>query len=180
MERGLLGGLGIVVALFGALFFVYFITELSSGGDGKTQPGVYAGLIVFFGGLMAAGAYLAWRMLRPQPASSGAARPGADQAGAARRPGGQRGAGQPGSPPPPATEAERERRVLRLAEQEHGRVTVPEVAARCNMTFEESKAELDRLVLHDVAEIQVTASGVLVYVFRGFLSDKDKAGATDF
>ncbi|HZO25616.1 MAG TPA: hypothetical protein VFH48_06430 [Chloroflexota bacterium] len=180
MERGLLGGLGIVVALFGALFFVYFITELSSGGDGKTQPGVDAGLIVFFGGLMAAGAYLAWRMLRPQPASSGAARPGADQAGAARRPGGQRGAGQPGSPPPPATEAERERRVLRLAEQEHGRVTVPEVAARCNMTFEESKAELDRLVLHDVAEIQVTASGVLVYVFRGFLSDKDKAGATDF
>jgi hypothetical protein len=69
---------------------------------------------------------------------------------------------------------------LRLAEQEHGRVTIPEVAARCTMTFEESKTELDRLVLHQVAEIQVTASGVLVYVFPGFLSDKDKAGATEF
>lgn len=180
MERGLLGALGIVVALVGALFFVFFVTEFSSGGDGKTEPGVYAGLIVFFGGLTAAGAYLAWRMLRPQPATSGAARPGAGQTGPARRPGNPRGSGQPGSPPPPANQAERERRVLRLAEQEHGRVTVPEVAARCTMTIEEAKTELDRLVLHQVAEIQVTASGVLVYVFHGFLSDKDKAGATDF
>ena len=55
--------------------------------------------------------------------------------------------------------------MLRLAEQEHGRVTVPEVAARCHMTIEEAKTELDRLVLHQVAEIQVTGSGVLVYVF---------------
>ena len=179
MERGLFGALGVVVALVGALFFFYFITEWSTGGDGKTQPGVYAGLIVFFGGLMAAGGYLAWRMFRPRPASSGATRPGAEQPGSARRGRDARGHSQPGSAPP-ANEAERERRVLRLAEQEHGRVTVPEVAARCNMTFEESKAELDRLVLHRVAEIQVTASGVLVYVFRGFLSDKDKAGATDF
>jgi hypothetical protein len=180
MERGLLGALGIIIALVGALFFVFFITEFSSGGDGKTEPGVYAGLIVFFGGMLAAGGYLAWRMLRPRPATSGAARPGAGQAGSARRTSGPRGSGQPASGSPPANAAERERRVLRLAEQEHGRVTIPEVAARCTMTFEESKTELDRLVLHQVAEIQVTASGVLVYVFPGFLSDKDKAGATEF
>lgn len=180
MERGLLGALGIIVALIGGLFFVIFISEFASGGDGKTQPGVYAGLIVFFGGLTAAGAYLAWRMLRPRMATSGAARPGADQGGPARRGGGRRGAGQPGSQPPPANEAERERRVLRLVEQEHGRVTIPEVAARCSMTIEESKTELDRLVLHEVAEIQVSERGVLVYVFPGFLSDKDKARATDF
>jgi len=180
MERGLFGALGIVIALFGALFFVYFISEWSSGGDGKTRPGVYAGLIVFFAGLMASGAYLAWRMLRPQPRSSGATRPGADQAGAARRRPGRPGSDETGSPSPPASEAERERRILRLAEREHGRVTIPEVAARCDMTFEAAKAELDRLVLLQVAEIQVTTNGVLVYVFRGFLSDKDKAGATDF
>ena len=48
------------------------------------------------------------------------------------------------------------------------------------MTIEESKTELDRLVLNEVAEIQVTERGVLVYVFRGFLSDKDKARAGDF
>ena len=70
--------------------------------------------------------------------------------------------------------------MLRLAEIEHGRVTIPEVAARCTMTVEESKEELDRLVLNEVAEIQVTETGVLVYVFPGFLSDKDKARATDF
>ena len=181
MERGLFGGLGIVVGLFSALFFVYFITEWSGGGDGKTQPGVYAGLIVFFGGLMAAGAFLAWRMLRPRPTTSGAARPGAGRAGPTPRSSGSRRSGQPGSqPPPPADEAERERRVLRLAEQEHGRVTVPEVAARCTLTIEEAKTELDRLVLNQIAEIQVTTGGVLVYVFRGFLSDKDKARATDF
>jgi hypothetical protein len=165
MERGLLGALGIAIALVGGLFFVFFMTELASGGDGKTQPGVYVGLIVFFGGVLAAGAYLGWRMLRPQPAASGASRPGS---------------GQPGSPPPLTNAAERERRVQRLAEQEHGRVTVPEVAARCHMTIDESKTELDRLVLHQIAEIQVTASGVLVYVFPGFLSDEEKARATDF
>ena len=130
---------------------------------------------------MAAGAYLAWRMLRPRPAAAGAARPGAEPAGPTDD--GRRPARRPASrerTAPPANAAERERRVLRLAELEHGRVTVPEVAARCTMTMEESKAELDRLVLDEVAEIQVTASGVLVYVFPGFLSDKDKARATDF
>jgi hypothetical protein len=180
MERGLLGALGVLVALVGALFFVYFITEWSAGGDGKTEPGVYAGLIVFFGGLMAAGTYLAWRMLRPRPATAGAARPGAEPTVDGQRSRGACRAGSSGAQAPPADAAERERRVLRLAELEHGRVTVPEVAARCTMTMEESKAELDRLVLHEVAEIQVTATGILVYVFPGFLSDKDKARATDF
>jgi hypothetical protein len=180
MERGVFGVLGVVVGLVGALFFVYFIVEWAGGGDGKTEPGVYAGLIVFFGGLTAADGYLAWRMLRHRPSSSGAARPGANQGGAGRRGSGVRGTAQPASPTPPANDAERERRVLRLAEQERGRVTVPEAAARCTMTIEEAKAELDRLVLHEIAEIQVTERGVLVYVFRGFLSDKDKARATDF
>jgi hypothetical protein len=179
MGRGLLGALGIAIALFGALFFVYFVSEWSSGGDGKTTPGVYAGLIVFFGGLTAAGAFLTWRMLRPRPASSGVARPGAQHAGSGRR---RQRPGAPGeaATAPAANAAERERRVLRLAERERGRVTVPEVAARCSMTFEEAKSELDRLVLHQVAEIQVTTGGVLVYVFPGFLSDRDKAAASDF
>jgi hypothetical protein len=179
MERGIFGGLGVVVALFGALFFVFFVGELSTGGDGKTQPGVYAGLVVFFGGVMASGAYLAWRMLFSRRTASGAARPGAGSTGGAAR----RRASQQATTPddaPPATPAERERRVLRLAEAEHGRVTIPEVASRCTMTIEESKRELDRLVLSQVAEIQVTASGVLVYVFPGFLSDEDKARASDF
>ena len=177
MERGLFGALGIVVALIGALFFAFFATELARGGNGRTEPGVYAGLIVFFGGLMASGAYLAWRMLRPRPPTSGEARPTGGQDGAPRP---ERDGGRGGSAAPPSTPAERERRVLRLAEHEHGRVTIPEVAARCSMTISEAKTELDRLVLHQVAEIRVTASGVLVYVFPGFMSDEDKARASDF
>jgi hypothetical protein len=180
MERGLLAAVGIIIALVGGLFFSVAFSEFAAGGDGKTDPPIYVGLIVFFGGLTAAGAYLAWRMLRPRPASAGAARPGAEPTTSGQRGGGRRGAGSPPAPTPPANEAERERRVLRLAEQEHGRVTVPEVAARCTMTIAEAKAELDRLVLNEIAEIQVTATGVLVYVFPGFLSDKDKARASDF
>jgi hypothetical protein len=172
MERALLAVVGIVMALFGGLLLAVTITEVVTGGDPDTKPDIYAGLFVFFGGMTLAGVYLAWRMLRPQPTTSGAARPGAAQASGD-------GADQPGSAPP-ADEAERERRVLRLAEREDGRVTIPEAAARCTMTIEEAKETLDRLVLHDVAEIQVAESGVLVYVFRGFLSDKDKASATDF
>jgi hypothetical protein len=178
MERGIFGALGIVVALFGTLFLVFFVSEFATGGNGRTQPPVYVGLIVFFGGVTASGAYLFWHMLLRRPAASGAARPGVGSSGRAHRAAGQ----QTTSPAdgPPATAAERERRVLRLAEAEHGRVTIPEVAARCTMTLDESKRELDRLVLHQVAEIQVTASGVLVYVFPGFLSDQDKSRASDF
>jgi hypothetical protein len=168
MERGLLGALGVIIALVGGLFFTVFAVEAASGGNGRTEPGVYAGLIVVFGGLTAAGLYLAWRMLGPRPSAFGAFRPGSS--------GGTGRAARPAATP----EADRERRVLRLAEKERGRVTVPEVAARCDMTVEEAKAILDRLVVHDVAEIHVTDGGVLVYVFPGFLSDRDKAQARDF
>jgi hypothetical protein len=185
MERGLLAAAGIGMALVGGLFFAYFVGEFASGGNGRTEPPVYAGLIVFFGGMLATGLFLAWRMLRPRPTSSGDARPSAGPSSAGSAGAGPRGRGRsgqgPASPPaPPTSAAERERRVLRLAEQERGRVTVPEVASRCGMTIAEAKTELDRLVLHQVAEIQVTASGVLVYVFPGFLSDSEKARATDF
>ena len=67
--------------------------------------------------------------------------------------------------------------MLRFAEAEHGRVTVPEVATSCDMTIAEAKATLDRLVTQQAATIQVTQAGVLVYVFPGFLSDDDKARA---
>ncbi|MEG7688980.1 hypothetical protein U2044_15415, partial [Listeria monocytogenes] len=64
MERGCLGAVGIAVAIFSSFFVIAAVVESASGGDGKTSPGVYAGLIVVFGGMMAGGIYLAWRMLR--------------------------------------------------------------------------------------------------------------------
>lgn len=169
MERGALGCVGVGIALIGGMFFAMFLVTLLTGGDGKTETGVLAGLVVFFGGMLAAGLYIAWRMFRTRPAraAAGAGRPGT-------------GAGVPTTPPPPQTDAERERRVLRFAERERGRVTVPEVATQCDMSLADSKATLDRLVLAEVAQIQVTQAGILVYVFPGFLSDEEKARATDF
>lgn len=157
MKRGCLTAVGAMVALVSAFFVAAAVVESASGGDGKTEPGVYAGLIVFFGGTLVGGAYLAWRMLKKRP-----------------------GDAAPEASPAPPTEADRERQVLRFAETEHGRVTIPEVAANCDMTIAEAKATLDRLVTLQAAAIQVTGSGVLVYVFPGFMSDEDKARAGDF
>ena len=162
MERGCLTAVGAAIALVSAFFVAAAVVESATGGDGKTSPGVYAGLIVFFGGTFIGGVYLVWRMLQK--------RPGTDDAG-------DRAAEQPPAPP---SEADRERQVLRFAEKEHGRVTIPEVAANCDMTIAEAKVTLDRLVTLQAASLQVTQSGILVYVFPGFMSDEDKARASDF
>lgn len=168
MERGLLGATGIGMALFGGLFSVYFIGQFTSG-TSETEPGVNAGLIVFFGGLLVTGLVMAWWAFFRRAPASGAARPGTGSQ-----------SGQDSAPPGPATPAEREHRILMLAEREHGRVTVPEVAAHCGLTIGEAKSELDRLAAAKVAELQVTPGGVLVYTFPGFLSDEDKRRAVDF
>ena len=171
MERGLLAAVGGGIALFGGLMLAYFIGELTSGKSENTA-GLNAGLIVFFGGMLAVGVYLIWRMIRTANVDAvGATRPGVAT---------PRWPSSAPSAPPPTTDEARERAVLKLAEKQHGRVTVPEVAARCDLTIAEAKATLDRMVLLQVAHMQVTASGGLVYVFAGFLSDQDKAGATDF
>jgi hypothetical protein len=161
MERGCLTVVGVMIALVSAFFVAAALVESASGGDGKTSPGVYAGLIVFFGGTFVGGAYLVWYMLR-------------------KRAGGGTGAGEAQPAPAPRSDADRERQVLRFAEAEHGRVTIAEVAAHCDMTIAEAKVALDRLVTAQAASIQVTSAGVLVYVFPGFLSDDDKSRAQDF
>src|SRR6187402_1586975 len=117
MERGCLTASGGMSALVSAFFVAAAVVESATGGDGKTSPGVYAGLFVFFGGTFAGGAYLVWRMLRKGPGTARGGDPAAD------------------AQPAPPTEADRERQVLRFAEAEHGRVTIPEVAANCDMTI---------------------------------------------
>ena len=67
----LLGVAGLVAALFGALFFTIAVTELATGGDGKTSFGVYVGLIVFLGLTTAAGVWLAWTRLWLAPGRAG-------------------------------------------------------------------------------------------------------------
>ncbi|MFN8635776.1 MAG: hypothetical protein U0893_18160 [Chloroflexota bacterium] len=179
MDRALLGAAGIGIALFGGTFLVYFISMLASGGDGKTRPGVYMGLIVMFAGLLAIGLYLAWRSFIARPPTSGQSRPGAGPARGSSR-SDRANPGQPPATPRPATDADREQLILHLAEREGGRLTVVEAATHADLTVADAKAVLDRLVLQQAAQIQVTTAGVLVYVFPGFLSDDEKAGATDF
>jgi hypothetical protein len=153
-------GVVLVSALFGVMFAGDLITH-----SGTTEPPVLAGLVVFFLGTGLAGAYLCWRMMRP---SGSDPIPGFVQTWTNRP-----------KAASPDTEAQRERRILAFAETEHGRVTVPEVAAHCRMTVAQAKVDLDRMVVQRVAELQVTDKGVLVYVFPGFLSEDEKANAHD-
>jgi hypothetical protein len=158
MFRIPLGVFGLVMALFSAFFVAAALGEMVTGGDGKTSFGVYLGLLVFFLGAGAVGAWLAYvNLWQRRTAPSGRA----DAASA------------------PRSEAAREDCILDLAQREHGRITVAEVASHCNLTVAEAKAALDRLVLQKVAEMRVAENGVLVYVFDGFLSDAEKARATD-
>lgn len=55
-----------------------------------------------------------------------------------------------------------------------------EAASHGNITVAQAKATLDRLVAQQAAQIEIMATGVGVYVFPGFLTDDQKADATDF
>ena len=70
-----------------------------------------------------------------------------------------------------------EAEVLRLAGQHAGRLTAVEVAGELAVSPAAAAAALHELALKEVADLQVTDSGVLVYVFHDVLhaSDKDQA-----
>ena len=71
----------------------------------------------------------------------------------------------------------RESEVIRLARRLGGKVTVLEVVADSAMGTEAAKETLDALVTGELADIEVTESGVLVYVFPDLqhLDEKDRA-----
>jgi hypothetical protein len=169
--RGILIAVGALIALCSAGLVITAVVEVASGRDGKTSPGVYAGLIVFFLGGTLVGAFMIWLAVRSRP-DGRVSQPGPSMIYPTV---GQTsdGAGQGG-------DVDRERRILQFAEKENGRVTVAEVAAHCEMTVAQAKTDLDRMVVQQVAQILVTERGVLVYVFPGFLSDREKASAQDF
>jgi hypothetical protein len=56
--------------------------------------------------------------------------------------------------------------VLRLAAARAGRLTVVEVVTELAIAPETAKEVLDVLMTRDLADIEITESGVLVYVFR--------------
>jgi hypothetical protein len=70
-----------------------------------------------------------------------------------------------------------ESEILRLAEQRGGRLTAVEVASDMAISPEAAKEALDSLALRELAELEVTDSGLLVYAFHDVrrLRDKPKA-----
>lgn len=67
--------------------------------------------------------------------------------------------------------------ILRLAAQRDGRLTAVEVATEFAIPPETAKELLDAFTVRDVADIQVTDSGVIVYAFHDIkhLADKPHA-----
>lgn len=61
----------------------------------------------------------------------------------------------------------REKQILQLAADKSGRVTAEEVAMLSNLNVETSRKILDDLYLQGAAQLQVTAEGVIEYVFSG-------------
>lgn len=70
-----------------------------------------------------------------------------------------------------------EAEVLRLAREHAGRLTVVEVASDLAVTPETAKQVLDSLVTRQVADLEVTDSGVLVYSFYDVRHLSEKPGA---
>jgi len=59
-----------------------------------------------------------------------------------------------------------EAEILRLAMQQGGRLTAVEVAAALAMPTESAKATLDGLAEREIADLEITDAGVIVYSFH--------------
>jgi hypothetical protein len=70
-----------------------------------------------------------------------------------------------------------ESEILRLAAQHGGRLTAVEVASDMAIAPEAAKEALDSLVLREMAELEITDSGMLVYAFTDIkhLAQKSRA-----
>jgi hypothetical protein len=64
--------------------------------------------------------------------------------------------------------------LLRLAAARHGRLTIVEAVTELAITPEEAKDNLDALALRDLADFEVTDSGIVVYVFHDVQRLDDK------
>jgi uncharacterized membrane protein len=59
-----------------------------------------------------------------------------------------------------------EAEILRLAMQQGGRLTAVEVAAALGLPSESAKAALDSLAEREIADLEITDAGVIVYSFH--------------
>jgi len=59
-----------------------------------------------------------------------------------------------------------EAEVLRIAKAHDGKLTIVEIVSELAISQEEAQATVDSLVRQQIADIEITESGVLVYAFR--------------
>jgi len=76
-------------------------------------------------------------------------------------------------------EQEKEKVVLKIANEKNGHLTIAEVAMDTSLSLEESKTVLEKMSADGVAELQITDGGSLVYVFTGLISEEEKATAKE-
>lgn len=133
--------LGILVMALSGFFVIAALADLITGGDGTTEPGIIAGLLVFF---LLVG-YAGYRLYRSSPA-------------------------QPLASP--------EQRILALATQMQGRVTLAEVVLHSGLEVPQARELMKRLVRQGLAELYISDGGEEVYAFGG-LMPQEKQSAKD-
>lgn len=92
-------------------------------------------------------------------------------------------AAQLASPPVQVNRAAKEsieRVILRTAKKNRGRTTPSEVALEGDVSIEEAKRDLDKLVTKGFAEMRVSKSGTIVYIFPDFVADPAELDLEDF
>jgi predicted transcriptional regulator len=72
-----------------------------------------------------------------------------------------------------------EKRIMQLAMQKGGKLTVPEVVVDSNLDIEAAQQTLDELARKGMAGVEVTDSGVIVYVFSSIQHLGEKASSKD-
>jgi hypothetical protein len=130
---------GVLILLFSAFFVAAATGDILKGGDGKNSLGVLWGLLVFFSGTGIGGAVMIKSFLWNKVG------------------------------PPQVSDFDQEQRVLWLAQNKAGIVTVPEAALHCRLSIEDAKHVLDRMSTQGVAELRFRDDGSYFYVFNGFV-----------
>ena len=78
------------------------------------------------------------------------------------------------------TKESMERVILKTAKRDGGIVSPGEVALQAEVTIEDAKEYLEKLVKQGYAEMRVKKTGMLVYVFPEFLTEDKKSELEDF
>ncbi len=76
-------------------------------------------------------------------------------------------------------EQETQAKILSLAKESNGRLTIADVTMHTALNLTESKKTLEKMCSDGVAEVQITNGGSLLYAFTGLISNEEKETAKD-